>query len=92
MSAKAVHDRRGRAAANHACRQPYRTKAPKRFGIALMPRSEELAGGKLRIVEVASLTAQIPVALVRRKGGVRSKSEIALADHLCERIPGMLDS
>ncbi len=65
------------------------------FGIALMPKRnlrEELAGGKLRIVEVASLTAQIPVALIRRKGGVRSKSEIALADHLCERIPGMLDS
>ena len=65
------------------------------FGIALMPkrnRREELAGGKLKIVEVASLTAQIPVALMRRKGGARSKSEIALADHLCERIPGMLDS
>lgn len=65
------------------------------FGIALMPnrnRREELAGGKLKIVEIASLTAQIPVALMPRKGGARSKSEIALADHLCERIPGMLDS
>ena len=65
------------------------------FGIALIPKRnlrEEIAGGKLRIVEVASLTAQIPSALVRRKGGVRSKSEIALADHLCERIPRMLDS
>ncbi len=65
------------------------------FGIALIPKRklrEELAGGKLRIVAVASLTTQIPVALIRRKGGVRSKSEIALADHLCERIPGMLDS
>lgn len=65
------------------------------FGIALMPKRnlrEELAGGKLRIVEVASLTAQIPVALIRRKGGVRSESENALVAHLCERIPSMLDS
>ncbi len=65
------------------------------FGIALMPKRnlrEELASGKLRIVEVASLTAQIPVALIRRKGGVRSESENALVAHLCKHIPAMLDS
>ncbi len=65
------------------------------FGIALMPKRnlrEELASGKLRIVEVASLTAQIPVALIRRKGGVRRKSENALVTHLREHIPAMLDS
>lgn len=65
------------------------------FGIALMPKRnlrEEIVAGNLRIVEVASLIAHIPVVLMRRKGAVRGEAENALVAHLCERIPGMLDS
>jgi DNA-binding transcriptional LysR family regulator len=51
------------------------------LGVALLPRSalhEELRAGRLRAIEVASLGAETPVVLVRRRGGHRS----ALADEL----------
>jgi DNA-binding transcriptional LysR family regulator len=55
------------------------------LGIALLPRSsfsEELRGGRLRIVEVTNLKAETPVALVRRRGGYRSPLADAFLAHL----------
>ena len=65
------------------------------FGVALMPKrnvQEELNNGSLRLIEVASLTAQLPVVLLRRRTAVRSPSEDALVAHLTRSIPEMLDT
>lgn len=64
------------------------------FGVALMPKrnvTEELARKSLRLVEVASVTAKMPVVLVQRRGGLRGGAVAALTDLLRERIPGLLD-
>lgn len=64
------------------------------FGVALMPKRnvrDEIAGGSLRIVEVASLTARLPLYMIRRRGGPRSATLDAFAEHLRDHIPRMLD-
>ncbi len=64
------------------------------FGIALMPKRnvrEELRNGTLRLVSVDTVTAQLPVVLVMRRGSVRGKSVTALTDLLRDRIPDLLD-
>jgi len=55
------------------------------LGIAFLPRSsfgEELRGGSLRIVEVANLKTETPVALVRRRRAYRSPLADAFVAHL----------
>ncbi|NKB57349.1 MAG: LysR family transcriptional regulator [Alphaproteobacteria bacterium] len=65
------------------------------FGIALMPKrnvQEEVRNGSLRLVAVDTLTAQLPVVLVQRRGSVRGASAMALIEMLRANIPDLLDS
>lgn len=65
------------------------------FGVALMPKrnvASELRGGTLRLIDVESVTAQLPVVLIRRRGGQQGKSVAALTEMLRERIPTLLDA
>lgn len=64
------------------------------FGIALMPKrnvTEELRDGSLRLVAVDTVTAQLPVVLIQRKGSVRGAATVALIELLRDHIPEMLD-
>jgi len=64
------------------------------FGVALMPRRnvrDELAVGTVRVVEVSSLRAEIPVVLVQRRGGYRSPLATGLVELLRSDTPALLD-
>jgi DNA-binding transcriptional LysR family regulator len=63
------------------------------LGIALMPKSsvrEELRIGSLRIVAVDSLTAELPVVVVRRKGGHQSRLATAFLKFLTDHTADLL--
>ncbi len=65
------------------------------FGIALMPKRnvyDEVRKGTLRLVGVDAVTAQLPVVLVERRGGLRGASSRALKELLLGRVPELLDS
>lgn len=65
------------------------------FGIALMPKrnvADEVRGGTLRLIDVESLAAQLPVVLILRRGAVRGASVSALTEMLQAEIPALLDS
>jgi len=65
------------------------------FGIALMPKrnvTDELRGGTLRLVSVDSVTAELPVVLVQRRGAVRGAPVLALTEMLRDQIPELLDN
>ena len=65
------------------------------FGVALMPKrnvAEELARGTLRLVEIRSVEAQLPIVLVRRRGGPSSGSLDSFVAMLRHQVPTLLDS
>ena len=65
------------------------------FGIVLMPRrnvSDELARGTLRLVEIGSVEAQLPIVLVRCRGGPQGKALEAFVTTLQDRMPALLDN
>ncbi|WP_214325678.1 LysR family transcriptional regulator [Nonomuraea sediminis] len=60
------------------------------LGIALMPTSsvrEELRIGSLRAIEIDNLGASLPVVVVRRRSGYRSRPATAFLDALKEHTP-----
>lgn len=64
------------------------------FGISLMPKrnvEEEVRAGSLRLVSVDSLTAQLPVVMVQRRGSVRGASTLGLINLLRTQVPKLLD-
>lgn len=63
------------------------------LGIALMPAGsvrEELRIGSLRAIEVANMDAGLPVVVVRRRDGHRSRLATAFVDVLKDHTPGLL--
>lgn len=65
------------------------------FGISLMPLAsirEELRVGSLRIVEVAGMKPEVPVVLVRRRGGYRGATMDALVELLRADTPRLLNA
>ena len=64
------------------------------LGIALMPKSsvrEEARLGSLRLIEVTGLGAEIPVVLVRRKGGYRDRLADDFLALLRKYVPRLLE-
>jgi DNA-binding transcriptional LysR family regulator len=62
------------------------------LGVALMPRSsvrEELRIGSLRTIEVKSLKADLPVVVVRRRGGYQSRLASAFLKLLAKHTPDL---
>ena len=65
------------------------------FGMALMPRrnvSDELTRGTLRLVEIGSVEAQLPIVLVRCRGGPQENALEAFVAKLQDRMPALFDS
>ena len=65
------------------------------FGIALMPRrnvSDELTRGTLRLVEIGSVEAQLPIVLVRCRGGPQENALEAFVATLQDRMPALFDN
>jgi DNA-binding transcriptional LysR family regulator len=63
------------------------------LGIALMTRSsvrEELRIGSLRIIEVTSLRAELPVVIVRRRDGYQSRLALSFIELLAAYTPDLL--
>lgn len=63
------------------------------LGIALMPRSsvrEEVRIGSLRLIEIGRSKAELPVVVVRRKGGHRSRLAEAFLELLAEHTRELL--
>jgi DNA-binding transcriptional LysR family regulator len=64
------------------------------LGVALMPRSsvrEELRIGSLRGIEVQTLRSGLPVVVVRRKRGYRSRLATAFLDVLADHTPHLIE-
>jgi DNA-binding transcriptional LysR family regulator len=62
------------------------------LGIALMPTSsvrEELRAGSLRAIEIASVRTELPVVVVRRWRGYRSRYETAFLQVLVDHTPDL---
>jgi DNA-binding transcriptional LysR family regulator len=65
------------------------------LGIALMPISsvrEELRIGSLRMIDVPSINARIPVVAVRRTAGYQSQAATDFLKVLADHTPGLLGS
>ncbi|MFD8498811.1 LysR family transcriptional regulator [Amycolatopsis sp. NPDC059657] len=63
------------------------------LGIALMPLSsvrEEVRIGSLRVIDVPSMHARVPVVAVRRIGGHQSRSATDFLRVLADHTPGLL--
>jgi len=64
------------------------------LGIALMPKSsirEELRIGSLRLIEIGRSKAELPVVVVRRKGGHQTQLAAAFLEILAEHTPDLVD-
>lgn len=65
------------------------------FGIALMPRrnvSDEQTRGTLRLVEIGSVEAQLPIVLVRCRGGPQENDLEAFVATLQDQMPALFDN
>jgi DNA-binding transcriptional LysR family regulator len=63
------------------------------LGVALMTRSsvrEELRIGSLRIIDVKTLRAELPVVILRRRSGYQSGLAAAFVELLSARVPDLL--
>jgi len=62
------------------------------LGVALMPKSsvrEEVRIGSLRLIEIGRAGMELPVVVVRRRGGHESGLAAAFVKILAEHVPGL---